>query len=261
MKSLFTVVILSGAILGSCSLMRSKPQADINKTGYRELLQHTIAWQKSMKTLTGGTRITLDSPNFSGKFDARIVMGGEDSLLITVTGPFGMPLGKVFLSKNRFLFYNQLMNQFYTGSRQDFKGRNFLQFPVEIGQIRSVFIAQDQFDVLKMESFEVRNNQYYLKAANGRLSYNIWFDPEYLLIRKIEYLDDDQLMFYKEYSDYRKVNDTYFPHVINFMRPEFNEGLSIYFTSLALNQPLEKDIFNIRVSDTAEQIDLSIRNN
>ncbi len=257
-RYIFFFLIIYLAIQG-CTLMRKQPAPDLSKTNYRDLLQHNVAWQNSITTLSGGTRITLDSPNYSGKFDAKIMTRGNDSLMITVTGPFGMRLGKVFLSKNRFLFYNQLMNQFYTGSRQDFKGRNFLQFPIEIGQIRDVFIAQDKFDVLQMETFEIRDDKYFLKANNGRLSYNIWFDPGNRLISKIEYYHEGTLAFYKEYNNFRKVNDTWFPHVINFVRPESQEGLSIFFTSLALNEPVERDAFDIRISDSADQIDLSIQ--
>jgi hypothetical protein len=240
--------------------MTQQKKADISSVTYRELLQHNVSWQNSIKTLRAGTRITLDSPNFAGKFDAKILMGGKDSLLITVTGPFGMQLGKVFLSENRFLFYNQLMNKFFTGSKHDFKGQNFLQFPVEIGQIRNVFIAQDKFDVLKMARFEVRDNKYYLEAENGKAAYNIWFDPSHLLITRIEYLNDGELLFYKEYKDFREASDTYFPHHINFVRPATREGLSIYFASLQLNEAFEKGAFNIRVSDSASQIDLSLQN-
>jgi hypothetical protein len=261
MKMIHIYIILIVFVVQSCYLIRQKPEADLEKIGYRALLQHNVEWQNSIKTLNGGTRITLDSPNYSGKFDAKILMGGEDSLLITVTGPFGMRLGKVFISQNRFLFYNQLMNQFYTGSKHDFQGRNFLQFPMEISQVRNVFIAQDKFDVLKMETYEIRDNQYFLKAVNGNLAYNIWFDPQHMLINKIEYYQNGLLIFYKEYRNFRKVNNTIFPHLINFVRPDNSEGLSIYFTSLNLNRPLEKEAFNIKISDTADQIDLSIQNN
>jgi hypothetical protein len=240
-----------------------KPQAiaDLENTSYRELLQHNVSWQNQIKSLKAGTRITLDSPTFSGKFDARIHMKGKDSLLITVTGPFGMQLGKVFISENRFLFYNQLMNKFFTGSKHDFKGQNFLQFPVEIGQIRNVFIAQDKFDVLQMSKFEVRDNQYYLEAENGKMAYNIWFDPGHFLITRIEYYRENALLFYKEYKDFRKFEDTFFPHQISFVRPESKEGLSIYFASLLINEPFGNDAFDIRISDSADQIDLSLQNN
>lgn len=260
MKRLVFIYFLSIMLIQGCSVLRQQKKADITSVTYRELLQHNVSWQNSVRSLNAGTRITLDSPNFSGNFDAKILMDGTDSLLIAVTGPFGMQLGKVFLSENRFLFYNQLMNQFFTGSRQDFKGRNFLQFPVEIGQIRNVFIAQDKFDVLKMSGFEVRDNKYYLETDNGKTSHNIWFDPDHLLITRIEYLNEGELLFYKEYKDFRKVKDTWFPHHINFVRPETREGLSIFFTSLQLNEPFGENAFDIRVSDSADQIDLSLQN-
>lgn len=247
-------------IVHGCSAQRKSVTPDLSSITYRGLLEHNVAWQNSVKSLVAKTRITLDSPSYSGNFDAHILVDGRDSLMMIVTGPFGIRLGKVFIAKNRFLFYNQLMNQFYTGSKQDFEGQNFLQFPVQIGQIRDVFIAQDRFDILQKEVLEIKEEQYFLKAKNGTLNYNIWFDPSTHFISRIEYYKDDELLFFKEYKEFRKVNNIYFPHLINFVRPESQEGLSIYFTSLELNQPIEQDAFDVKISDSASQIDLSILN-
>jgi len=253
--------ILIGIILiNSCSGSRKAVMPDLSTITYRGLLEHNVNWQNSIKTLAAGTRITLDTPSYSGNFDAKILVDGQDSLMMIVTGPFGIRLGKVFIARNRFLFYNQLMNQFYTGSRQDFEGQNFLQFPVQIGQIRDVFIAQDRFDVLQKEIFEIREQQYFLKARNGSLSYNIWFDPGTHFISRIEYFQDEEFLFFKEYKDFRQINSIHFPHLINFVRPESKEGLSIYFSSLELNSPIDQNAFDVKISDNASQIDLSILN-
>ncbi len=208
--------------------------------------------------MLGKYRITLDTPEYSGNFTANLLMNTLDSILITVTGPFGMHLGKVYVTKNNFLFYNQVMNQFYRGSQQQFEGRNFLQFPVEIKELKNIFIAQDHFNVLHKELFEIRDDNYFIEASNGKYRYRIWFEPEHYLLRKIEYLDNDKILYYKEYDNFRKVNGIYFPHLVNFVRPEENEGIAIIVTDLELNEPIEQDEFDIKISDSATQIDLSL---
>ena len=135
---------------------------------------------------------------------------------------------------------------------------NFLQFPLELTQLRSVFSAQDRFGILKKETYELRDNAFYVKTANGTLNYNIWFDPATLCIKKIEYYDGQQLLFYKEYDQFEEFGGVLFPRRISFVRPEENQGLSIYFTKLELNKPLPDDRFKINISDKAKQIDLSL---
>lgn len=251
-------LLLITALL-SCSTQKPVIH-NIQNTTYRELLQHNAKWQNTIQTLDGYARITLDTPQYSGNFSADVLLSGSDSLLISVAGPLGINVGKVFVAQKRFVFYNQVMNQFYTGSKKDFEGRNFLQFPLEISQLRDVFIAQDKFNILKKERFEVRDNMYYLEAANGKFLYHIWFDPVYLLIKRIEYFDQDNLLFFKEYDNFKKINDVYFPMSVSFVRPAEKQGLAIFFTKLEINNPVKKGKFNIKVSDSAEQIDLSLKN-
>ncbi|MCB0283056.1 MAG: DUF4292 domain-containing protein [Calditrichae bacterium] len=257
-KKYFFLILLLIVVLNSCSVFQPSVKADLEKVTYRQLLEHHSAWQDAIKAVNGNLRITLDTPQYSGNFDASILVNEPDSMLITVTGPFGMHLGKLHVTKNRFIFYNQVMNQFYKGSKEDFKGKNFLQFPLEISQIKDVFIARDRFEVLQKKNFEIRDNQYYLEAESGKFNYNIWFEPEHLMITRIEYLMDGQIEFYKEYDNFREVNGIYFPHHLNFVRPEQKQGLSVFVSSIEINGKINPDAYKIKVSDSATQIDLTL---
>lgn len=246
-------------LLVGCAAIKptAKPNFDLS---YRDLLERNVQWQKSINSLSGNTRITLDTPQYSGNFSAEVSLSGQDSLMITVNGPLGIDVGKVFIAENRFIFYNQVMNQFYTGMREDFANRNFLQFPLKISQLREVFVAQDKFDILKRDLFEIRDDQYYIEATNAHYSYKIWFDPVYFLIKRIEYLFDGQVEYYKEYDQFREINGTVFPMAINFVRPGEKQGVYLYFSDLELNVPIDEQDFQIKVSDSARQIDLSLQN-
>jgi hypothetical protein len=158
------------------------------------------------------------------------------------------------------VFYNQINNQFLKGSKAAFEGRYFLQFPLEITQMRSVFVAQDVFEVLKKKTFTIKDNYYYLEALNGELEYHIWFEPQHLMIKKIEYLEDGQISYYKEYDQFDSIDGVYFPKSINFVRPQSKQGISIYFNDLELNRKLDNKKFRIKIADNAKQIDLSFQN-
>ncbi len=254
---IFIILFSLLMITGSCVFQKNL-RKDTNQLTYRELLAGNESWHHSVKTLQGQARITLDSPQYSGNFNADILVNGPDSLLITITGPMGIRVGKVFITANRFVFYNQVMNQFITGTQKDFEDTNFLQFPLEIGQLRSVFAAQDAFEILKEEKFKRTEDGFYVEALNGDLNFHIWFEPEYLHIKKIEYYDNRQLLFYKEYDRFKVTDGIVFPRSINFVRPEEKQGLTIFFTELHLNQPIDPERFIINISDNAKQIDLSL---
>ncbi len=258
MKILF-IVILS-VMLVSCSIHKTLKIADLQNITYRDLLENVTAWQKSIKTLDGHAQITLDRPEYSGNFSADILLSGTDPLLISVKGPFGINVGKVFIGAKRFVFYNQVNNQFLKGSKEDFEGRYFLQFPLEITQMRDVFVAQDKFDVLKKKEFTIKDNYYYLETVNGDLEYHIWFEPQHMLIKKIEYISNGEVIYFKEYDQFSTFNGVYFPKSINFVRPNEKQGVAIYFNDLKINQVIDRNKFRIRIADDARQIDLSFQN-
>ena len=256
-------VLIITLILSSCTSSKKIIVPDLTEVTYRDLLQLNSDWQKSIKNLSGSARITLDTQQYSGNFNADVALSGNDSLLISVTGPLGIRVGKVFISKNRFIFYNQVMNQFYTGKKEAFEDKNFLQFPIEISNLRSLLLAQDRFEILKKDQFTIRDQMYFLAAQNGSNQYRIWFDPAIKLIRRIEYLRDEELLYYKEYDEFKLINDKYFPNVINYVRvvsPGEKQGLSVLFNELSINEFIPPDVFDINVSDTATQIDLSLEN-
>lgn len=257
------VILVLIIILSACTASKKTIIPDLTTVTYRDLLQQNSDWQKSIRNLSGNARITLDTQQYSGNFGADVALCGNDSLLISVTGPLGIRVGKVFISENRFIFYNQVMNQFYTGKKEDFEGRNFLQFPVEISDLRGLLLAQDRFEILKKEQFTIRDQKYFLDAKNGSNQYRIWFDPSIRLIKRIEYLRDDELLFFKEYDQYQLINGVYFPKVINYVRvisPDERQGLSVYFNDVSINENILQDVFDINVSDNATQIDLSLEN-
>ena len=253
-----TLILLFPLLLLTACIPGKIVKKNISDISYRELLVQNDLWQKNIASMEGNARITLDTPEYSGNFTADVLLDGSDSLLITITGPMGMRVGKVFVAGSRFVFYNQIMNQFMTGNQQDFEGINFLQFPMELSQLRNVFAAQDEFGILKKEKYEIRDDAFYVETVNGSLSYHIWFDRSHLKIKKIEYYEGEQLLYFKEYERFKKVNDVWFPHLINFIRPDEKQGLTIYFSDLQVNTPINKSRFAVHISDNAKQIDLSL---
>jgi hypothetical protein len=253
------LVLLFSLLLIGCAA-KTKVIADLKSIGGRDLLAQNEQWQKSFSTLKGSAKITLDSPQFSGTFGADILLNNSDSLLITITGPMGIKLGKAFVSPNRFVFYNQMMNQFMAGSLDDYEDTNFMQFPLEISQLRNVFAAREDFNILELSTYEIRDGYYYLETQNDYLTYHIWFDPASLLIKKIEYFNRKVLVFYKEYGQFEKFNGIYFPRLVNFVRPQEKQGMSIYYDEISINKPFRAEQFDINISDNARQIELSIEN-
>lgn len=231
---------------------------DAEKTSFSELLSGFEEAQNKLKSFRGQSRISIDTPEYSGSFFADVLYNDNDSILIDVSGPFGIDVGKMFLGKNRFIFFNQFSNQFYSGDTENFKNRNFLQFPLKIHEISNFFVGKETIKNMKILNYKVDGDLFFINGKNGSMSYNIWMDDLTGRIKKIEYLEGDKLILIKEYDKFFKINNAYFPKHIKLTRPIEKQIVSVFYNQLVLNQEILPEEFQLKISDTARQIDLNL---
>jgi len=249
-------LLLLALLLTGCT--NPKFVLDTRQVSFRQLLDYVENEQQKIQSLQAVSRITIDSKEFSGHFYANILYQQSDSLLITVNGFFGLDAGNVFIGKDRFIFYNQITNKFYNGTLQDFKTKNFMQFPMTISELSNMLLGKENFTIMKIVDYSVQQNSFLIKAQNGDLNYDIWIDDQIGHIFKLHAYKDDQLVFTREYGDFVKQNGVYFPRKIVMTQAEEKQSVAIYYTELKINREINRNKFNIKISDTAQQIDLSI---
>jgi hypothetical protein len=253
------LLLLMLFLLAGCSNPRFV--LDTRETTFRQLLEHIENEQQKIKSLQAISRITIESKEFSGNFFARILYQQSDSLLITVTGFFGLEAGNLFIGKERFIFYNQMSNKFYNGSVQDFKSRKFMQFPLTLSELSNLFLGRETFTIMKIVTYTQEENLFFIAAQNGDYNYKIWIDPYTGHILKLFTYRFDQLIYTREYGDFIKIDKTYFPRKIIMNQPEENQAVAVYYTELKINKEINREKFEIKISDNAEQIDLSLIQN
>lgn len=238
----------------------SSPRYILNKekVSFSELLSGIENEQNKLFSLSGQSRISIETEEFSGSFFADIFYNNNDSLLIDISGPFGIGIGKMFLGADRFIFLNQFSNQFYSGDTENFKNKNFLQFPLKIHEISNFFTGKEIINNMKIISDDIDDNLFYIHGKNGSINYNIWIDDITGRIKKIEYINQEKVILVKEYDKFFKFGETYFPKHIKLTRPEEKQVVSVYYNQLLLNQKIEPSEFTIKISDSARQIDLNL---
>lgn len=230
---------------------------DENKTSANQLLDFVNSEQNKINSFEASSRISVDSEEFSGNFFAKVLYLKEDSLLITVSGPFGTSGGALFIGKNRFIFYNQYSNQFYTGSVHEFMDKKFFQFPLKLSELINIFLGREILKSMQILDFKIKNDMFFIQAQNGPFVNEIWIDNSSGHIRKLVALQENQISYIKEYGDYVKSKDIIFPKKISMTRPVEKQAVSIYYTHIALNKTIDKEKFRIKVSDKAKQIGFS----
>ena len=231
---------------------------DKEKVPFSDLLNGIEKEQNKISSISGQSRISIDTEEFSGNFFADILYNENDSLLIDVSGPFGIGVGKMFIGKNRFIFLNQFSNQFYSGDTENFKNRNFLQFPLKVHEISNFFTGKELLNNMKILNYDIDGGLFFIHGKNNNFNYNIWIDNITGRIKKIEYLNQDKIVLVKEYDKFIKFDNTYFPKHIKLSRPEEKQVVSVYYNKILLNQKIKPTEFMVKISDSARQIDMNL---
>ena len=229
--SFLTIILFIG-----CS--SSRYVLDKEKVTFSDLLNGIETEQNKIYSISGESRISIETSEYSGSFFADVLYNDNDSFLIDISGPFGIGVGKMFLGKERFIFLNQFSNQFYSGETESFKNRNFLQFPLKIHEIPNFFTAKELIDNMKILDYDVDGDLFFVHGKNGDYNYNIWIDNVTGRIQRIEYVNQDKIVLVKEYDKFFKFDDIYFPKHIKLSRPEEKQVVSVYYNRLILNQKI-----------------------
>lgn len=239
-------------LVSSCT--SPKIALDTNKISVHELLDFIDAEQNKISTLQASCRISVDSEEFSGNFFASIYYTQNDSLLLSVSGPFGIQAGTLFIGKERFIFYNQMTNKFYNGTIKDFEDQNFFQFPLKLNELVHIFAAKEKLPSMKITEYSLDDGSYLVEAQNGEDRYSIWIDNAIGRITKITKNIMGESITTNEYGNFLRSDDLYFPRKINMIRPEKKQAVSLFYTQITLNDKIEPEEFIVKISDNAEQM-------
>ena len=177
------ILLIFIILVSSCT--SPKLALDTEKVTINELLDYIDAEQNKISTLQASCRISVDSEEFSGNFFASVYYTKNDSLLLSVSGPFGIQAGKLFVGNERFIFYNQMTNKFYNGSIKDFENQNFFQFPLKLTELVHIFAAKEILPSMKIVNYSIDDGLYRVEAKNSEDQFTLWIDNTIGRITKI----------------------------------------------------------------------------
>ena len=83
--------------------------------------------------------ISFRFPDMSNSANAVIEMAGRDSVLITVTGPFGISVGRLYANPSEFIMNNNLQNTTFTGVPTQENIMQIANIPLSFNDLMSIF--------------------------------------------------------------------------------------------------------------------------
>jgi hypothetical protein len=241
MNALFRVLpalLLSAVLFDACAPRMPGVALDAGATPSVVVRRLVAAKGEKLHTLQGSGAVSFDAPEMSGDASFTSHIRRPDSLLVTLEGPFGIDLGMLFLSRDRYLVYSSLENRVVTGNPATGSFRSVIPFELTVEQLLNafagVFLLPDQEPVV----YEVRDGQFFLSFICGNDSCEYWVDPELMMVvRYRRVMPDGEVAMEARCTSPAEEEDAAAPRKIIVTFPGEQRRLSIAYSRVTLNAP------------------------
>lgn len=150
MKKVIFYLFALLSVITSCRTIKHE-----EKQPYTEKL---LLEKKQIAFLKIKADFEVNFPDFSQNFSSEIRIAGNDSLLITIFGPFGMTVGKLYADANDFVFYNVFENVVIKGKSDEKSFEKAIRFNLNFNDFLSILKNEPLGDINFYRIYENKND-------------------------------------------------------------------------------------------------------
>ena len=103
-------------LLSSCSPKHAEILLDTRAITPRGLLDRVRAQEEKLQSIVGKGSVSFESNELAGSASFELSLRKPDSLLVLLEGPFGVDLGTIFLSREKYVMFNSMETRVITGT-------------------------------------------------------------------------------------------------------------------------------------------------
>ncbi|MFQ5797618.1 MAG: DUF4292 domain-containing protein [Bacteroidota bacterium] len=238
-RYLFLPLLVSACATWSCAPTRTVV-ADASTISAESVLQRVRGNESRIRSLKAHGRLTVERHDFgsSGSFD--MVLKKPDSLLVKLSGPFGIDAGAVLLTPQEFRFYNRFANQLVIGPTTPGNLHSIFNVDIDYSDILTIFSGMipvlDEGTTLR--SYGVNENRYFLTLLRNGNVHQYWVDPESFIVSKYQLLNGVGKLMVDAKSTVR--NDRrhgVLPRSVRFTFHKQRTRVSIFYQKVKINVP------------------------
>ena len=204
-----------------------------------------------LQSLKSEVRLSLESPSLATNITVALIFAAPDTLYLQAEGFLGMDLGKIFIGKDRFLFYNQFNNQFLAGSLDDPHYSTFLETNLTFRQLKNAFLGfaplpedlvlVDAEQGLFSFSRDLQESRYKVNRNDGTLEW-------------MEYYQDGQVILKQEFKSYTSYKGLLFPGITRLILPQRKEMVAILHKNIKINEAIDRNSYFIEIGPKTRQL-------
>lgn len=210
---------------------------------------------EKIRSFTGKARLSVESEQFSGNVSMETNWVNPERLFLKVEGPLGLDVGQIFVGANRFIWYNQYENHFISGSVNDPYLNRFMR--------TNITFADMKYNVLGYagnwtEPLQLRNGMHGVFFTQIEdIEYQYLVNPETGLLENYEARREGRPFMRYDFKNYRVIDGIYVPMIIQITMIDQKERITIFYTDIALNQPVDLQKLTIQIPSKVVQLNVN----
>ena len=233
------LLLLLASLFGCAPAARSIRE---NPVPVAEVLRRVHERNEKVKTLRGNGTITIEAPegSNSGYFSASLKK--PDSLLVEFKGPFGIHVGTLLLSRERFIFFNRMENKAFIGRPDGRTLQSMFKLKMEFDEVLNAFTGEfpGASSGDSLARFSIEDDRYVMRYTNGGGAKEYRIDGDAFVVTGYSVADSAGASTLTATAS--RIDDSPPVAVPKFLRvifPRERRSITIVYSGVEINKPVE----------------------
>jgi outer membrane lipoprotein-sorting protein len=236
----YKIFFLSVLLILGCAGSKETSKIKINTAA--DLQKYFEGRDKQIHTFIGSGSITIETPESANNARFEVKIKKPDSLLIELTGPFGISVGTLMLSRQSYIFYNSLENRVQRGSSGINSLKPIVNLDFSFDDVINLFTGSFLYSSIDFSkaNLEIRENQFSLKEYNSPSVKEVLIDN--INNNPLQYSELDhngKLKLDVQAKRYDDVDGVSLPYWIRVILAKDHKGVTIAYDEIKLNKQVD----------------------
>lgn len=219
-----------------------------------EIIAEVTARAKAITTLKGEGEITVESHDGSTSASFDVYLKKPDSVRVEFKGPFGLRVGTLLLTKDKFILYDRTENTAIVGTPDGKTLQSLFRLKMQFEEILSAFTGEFFFknQTDSLIKFSVHDDQYVLRYQEKDEQREIEVDGTAFFVSSLRLLNQSgNTRFYASAKHPIETNLLMMPSWLRLVYPEEGRSVTISYEDIELNTSVR---CSITIPENAEVI-------
>jgi len=212
-----------------------------NRSSAEEIISAIQQQSPSISTMNAEGILTVENEEHSFNLSFELQYKNNDSLLLTLFGPFGISAGILQLTRDSFQLYNAIENRLIIASVHDKALETLLHFSADFPTILKLFFDENLSGTQpNIVTLSTTQDEITLSLVHNNSTEKFWFNNnEQAIVRFEKFNSANEILLKKTMKRFSSIKEKRFPNWIRTYFPQEHRTITISYNSLELNNTVQ----------------------